>query len=406
MATSLKARAADRNDETVKKKDLYPVDPRALSEEPGFNLRDYADPAVVAHIEGFADSFEQGLYVPPIIVRVDDDGKIMVIEGHCRRRGALLAISRGVEVPYLDAVQFRGNDVERIELMLRSQEGLKFTPLKLAEGYLSLERRGRTVAEIAKRVSRSRTHVESLLILARANLDVQKLVATGKVNAQAAIDAVRQHGEKAGAFLAGKYQDAVARGKRVVSQDAVKEWAPPRKHAGALYGSLSSVVTSLKTETRRQLAEIEKMAPEARAGRTIEVDAAAFLELFNVHVATTEFRTSKEAKGKDAKAAAAQQTLDIDASPAGKGAQAKPATTRKPAKVIKSGTYSGPAADDPVLKDARELVIEDQRPTISYVQRKLQIGYNRAASLLEQLEREGVVSRPDDQGDRKVLTTV
>jgi len=40
----------------------------------------------------------------------------------------------------------------------------------------------------------------------------------------------------------------------------------------------------------------------------------------------------------------------------------------------------------------------------SYVQRKLQCGYNRAATLLEILEKRGTLSEPDDTGKRRLLT--
>ncbi|MBV7542088.1 hypothetical protein KW835_13400 [Acidovorax sp. sic0104] len=290
--------------------------------------------------------------------------------------------------------------------MLRSQEGLKFTPLKLAEGYLRLERMGRSVAEIASGVGRSRTHVESYLILARANTDVHHLVRSGEVNAQAAIDAFRVHGEQAGAFLAGKLAEVKSRGKKVLSQDAVKDWAPPRKHAGALYGSMSAVVQSLDQATRRQLAEIENLPADARAGHKISVDAATFLEMFHTHVAATDFRDAKQKKGDQFRAAASQQQLDIAQTPM--GAAPPSAIPRAPAKppitvVDLNANYKGLPEDDPLLGEARQLVIEDQRASISYMQRKLRIGYNRAAALLEELERQKVLSQCDESGTRSVL---
>ena len=60
---------------------------------------------------------------------------------------------------------------------------------------------------------------------------------------------------------------------------------------------------------------------------------------------------------------------------------------------------------DPLYAEALELVLKDQKASISYVQRKLLIGYNRAAALLERMESDGVVSRMDAGGKRTLLAS-
>jgi S-DNA-T family DNA segregation ATPase FtsK/SpoIIIE len=49
------------------------------------------------------------------------------------------------------------------------------------------------------------------------------------------------------------------------------------------------------------------------------------------------------------------------------------------------------------------VVTRDRKASTSYVQRRLQIGYNRAASLIERMEQEGVVSPANHSGKREVL---
>ncbi len=58
---------------------------------------------------------------------------------------------------------------------------------------------------------------------------------------------------------------------------------------------------------------------------------------------------------------------------------------------------------DPLYEQAKEIVLTDKKTSISYLQRKLQIGYNRSANLIEQLERTGILSPPNAKGGREIL---
>ncbi len=60
--------------------------------------------------------------------------------------------------------------------------------------------------------------------------------------------------------------------------------------------------------------------------------------------------------------------------------------------------------DDPLYDQAVEVVIKSRRASISFVQRQLRIGYNRAARLLEQMEQAGMVSAMQSNGNREILT--
>jgi recombination associated protein RdgC len=73
---------------------------------------------------------------------------------------------------------------------------------------------------------------------------------------------------------------------------------------------------------------------------------------------------------------------------------------------VKPDTFIGDGSADPLLAQARALVVEHKRPSISLVQRYLRIGYNRAARLLEALEADGVVSAMHSNGQRDLLATV
>ena len=59
--------------------------------------------------------------------------------------------------------------------------------------------------------------------------------------------------------------------------------------------------------------------------------------------------------------------------------------------------------DADLYAQAKECVLRDKKPTISYIQRRLQVGYNKAAGFMERMEQEGIVSAPDPNGKRHIL---
>jgi len=58
---------------------------------------------------------------------------------------------------------------------------------------------------------------------------------------------------------------------------------------------------------------------------------------------------------------------------------------------------------DPLYDEAKSIVVMDRKTSISYLQRRLQVGYNRSARIVEQLEGEGVLSSPNSKGIREIL---
>jgi S-DNA-T family DNA segregation ATPase FtsK/SpoIIIE len=66
-------------------------------------------------------------------------------------------------------------------------------------------------------------------------------------------------------------------------------------------------------------------------------------------------------------------------------------------------TSSSKEGEDEMYKKAVETVLNDRKISVSYIQRKLQIGYNRAARIVEEMEQKGVVSPPNHTGKREIL---
>ena len=67
------------------------------------------------------------------------------------------------------------------------------------------------------------------------------------------------------------------------------------------------------------------------------------------------------------------------------------------------GTSMGQPEGGDLYQQAVQFVLRDRKASTSYIQRRLQIGYNRAASLMERMEKEGVVGQANHAGKREIL---
>ncbi|WP_283206782.1 DNA translocase FtsK, partial [Methylobacterium iners] len=69
--------------------------------------------------------------------------------------------------------------------------------------------------------------------------------------------------------------------------------------------------------------------------------------------------------------------------------------------VFDQGSFGEPGAE--LYDQAVAVVLRDKKASTSYIQRRLQIGYNRAASLMERMETEGLVGPANHAGKREIL---
>jgi len=67
------------------------------------------------------------------------------------------------------------------------------------------------------------------------------------------------------------------------------------------------------------------------------------------------------------------------------------------------GDDSDPSDVDDLYRDAVELILREEKASTSFIQRHLQIGYNRAARIIDEMEKRGVVSKANHVGKRDIL---
>ncbi len=77
--------------------------------------------------------------------------------------------------------------------------------------------------------------------------------------------------------------------------------------------------------------------------------------------------------------------------------------TKDSGSVFDKTAMGGGSSDDDLYNQAVAIVRNDKKTSISYVQRRLRIGYNRAAVLIERMEDEGILSSADHTGKREIL---
>lgn len=299
-------------DGTIKRADAMKVRYEDIHVEEGFNLRDHDD----EFEQGIADLTAYilaGGYVPPLEVRPRPEGDgVIIVDGHRRHIAIGRAIEQGVPIEYVSVVAFAGNDADRTARIMTSQEGMKLRPLEVAAGYKRLAAFGLSPDDIAGKVNKTRQHVEQLLILAHANSDVHALVKSGAVSASVAIEAVRKHGEGAGAYLAAKYGEAQAAGKARVTAQTVKGKALPRALAEKLESAITEAVECIPTSTATQLEEL-RTKHDGRIPQDVQavIPAWVLLNLIDDHAAIAAERAKQEQRARDKAAKAAQTSMDM-----------------------------------------------------------------------------------------------
>ena len=73
---------------------------------------------------------------------------------------------------------------------------------------------------------------------------------------------------------------------------------------------------------------------------------------------------------------------------------------RKPASALKEKES---AEKDALFEKAVELILLTEKASVSYLQRKLQLGYTRAARIVDQMEQEGIVGPSEGSKPREIL---
>lgn len=288
----------------LRRADAYTVKLEDLHEEPGFNLRDEdaVDEDGVTFeqsIDMLADYIEAGGTYPPLEVRPRDEGGMFVVDGHRRRRALNKIVARNPDFGKdkngelrIRVTIFQGNNADRIRRIMTSAAGRKLSTLEIAQGYKKLRNIGLSPQDIAAAMLKSVAHVNQLLTLADANVDVHQAIKAGDITATTARKIVAKHGENAGQVIAQEKEKAAAAGKKKVTEGTIAGKTKRKAandnpwQAGDLLKAVRDLVDGM---TEPQLQALAELADGRRQGNDITINGRALLHI--LAVAEVDFRT-------------------------------------------------------------------------------------------------------------------
>jgi hypothetical protein len=236
---------------------------------------------------------------------LSDDGQgVDVVDGHRRLTAILRLIEQGDPIEWIRIEPFTGNLVDQMQRIMTSNEGRKLSALEIAEGYRRLAAYQLTPDDIARRVGKTRQHVDQMLILASAPHEVQQMVKAGDVSATEAIITVRQHGFQA----VHKLEQARAKvGGRKVTAKALREWTPKFDVVRPVLRGVEELIDCLDPSARALLVDVENNPGKEQM--MVSVPASVLATIVNATGELDEARKAAEEKQRAKQAQAAQGEL-------------------------------------------------------------------------------------------------
>ena len=299
-------RVLNKQSDDVAKTDLFKVDPRIILEEDGFNTRglfceDYWEQEDVKEgIQSLANAYRSGAFVQPIVVQVVD-GKIIVRDGHRRRRGMLLAIEQGADLQRVEVIEHKGDEVSQAALIVTSNSNLKLTPVERAAVYARMESYGLSDKQIAEEVGKSAEHVRKTREINAFPIELKKLIQTKVVSATLAQQLFDEHGTKAIDIIkaqAGESEQSEKTPKKVTAKSVAKT---PR--------FTKKVVSHMSSSLRSLTADLDKARIDDNGKYHLELGVDQMEELLALKEMLAEI--PEEAKEKQKEPQKEQQSLSI-----------------------------------------------------------------------------------------------
>jgi hypothetical protein len=253
------------------------------------NMTDKERAEFEAYIDGLAQAYSKGDFVPAIVVKMID-GQPNLLDGHCRRLGMLRAIEvYGADLKRVAVEDFKGDDADEVALIATSNSNRKLKPLELSQVYVRLTSFGLTDAEIAEKMGKTVPHVAQVKFFSQLPVALKTMIKQDQIAVQTAVDLFQEHGTRAFDIATGMLKKAAQSGGKAKVTNKIaqpkmssKERRTLNTTASKLHNSIkdikiddsaTSISVDLSPELLRQLQEIT-----ARANEIENFDAASHIE--------------------------------------------------------------------------------------------------------------------------------
>lgn len=213
-------------DFAVGRKDEFRLRPEDLKVDPKWNVRGKTA-ELKEHIEMLSISIAELGVLQALTIRFIDN-EPWITDGFCRHEAALLAISRGADIKSVPVKleERYSNEADHVLSMLTRNSG---KPLETIEQALVVKRLldfGWSVDEIRQKTGKSITHMNNLLTLLSAPPQIVKHLKSGKVSVRFAMEAMKEHGDKAASVIEKAIGKAAETGKSKATKRSAKEKTP------------------------------------------------------------------------------------------------------------------------------------------------------------------------------------
>lgn len=304
MTTKAPSLKTLRSEGKIGSRDLYQIDIRDFIVIPGNSGRDEDREGFAESIDQLEEYLENGGTVPPMEFKLNSEGQPVVVQGHRRRlsflrvlpRRVAAAIAEGMDpvkaekLYRVDALPFTGNDVDQVARIVSGNEHLPLTDLEKGRQFARLRDEFKlNVADICRKTGAPRFRVETCLTLVDANHDVHEALKDGTVKATVAAKLVKQHGEKAGEKIKELSEEAKAKGKKRVTDGAMKpkpkakSMSVPKGIALDLGERVNNLIAKLPERTRVTLDEYRKDPDQYDPDESVFVPLALLAGLQAAH---------------------------------------------------------------------------------------------------------------------------